>query len=213
MRQAVVAGGTGLVGGHVLDELAAWRVPTLAVARNEGAPRPGIRWQRVDLAALTAKDIPPGTDAAFCCLGTTIKVAGSQAEFRRVDHDLVLAFAAACREAGVPQLHVVSAAGADPRSRIFYSRVKGETECDLEALGFPTLALYRPSLLDGQRTQSRAGEGGALAVARLLRPILPAGLRPVAASAVARAMVRAAQSAPEKGVMRVSSKQIARAGS
>lgn len=211
MKRAIVAGGTGLVGGHLLEELSWKRVPTLALARRAGPPKPGVEWRLADLEALTPADIPAGTDAAFCCLGTTIKVAGSQQEFRRVDHGLVLAFARACRDAGVAQLHVVSAKGANPRSRIFYSRVKGEVERDLRALGFPTLVLYRPSLLDGARPTPRPGEGFGMAVARILGPLLPADVRPVRASAVARAMVLGARAAPA-GTKVLSSKQVARAG-
>lgn len=80
-----MAGGTGLVGGHLLGELSHRGTPTLAVARRKGPALAGVAWLVKDLAALTARDVPVGTDAAFCCLGTTIKVAGSQAEFRRVD--------------------------------------------------------------------------------------------------------------------------------
>lgn len=207
-----MAGGTGLVGSHLLGELSRRGLPTRAVARRQGPALDGVEWLVQDLGALTATDVPTGTDAAFCCLGTTIKAAGSQAEFQRVDHDLVLAFAKACRDAGVPQLHVVSAAGADPSSRIFYSRVKGEIERDLQALGFPTLGLYRPSLLDGERAQPRTGERIGLAVARALRPLLPAGTRPVPAAVVARAMLARAQ-AGEPGAVVVPSKRIALLGS
>lgn len=212
MKQAVVVGGTGLVGSHLLGQLSDRRIPTVAFARRDGPPRPAVDWQVRDLAALTASDIPPGTDAAFCCLGTTIKAAGSPEGFRRVDHGLVLAFARACRDAGVPQLHTVSAMGANPKSRIFYSRVKGEAERDLEALGFPTLVVYRPSLLDGDRPERRPGEGAGLAVARALRPLLPRNYRPIHAATVARAMVLGARASPP-GVSVLPSHLVARAGS
>jgi uncharacterized protein YbjT (DUF2867 family) len=211
MRQAVVAGGTGLVGGHLLDQLSSAGVPTMAYARREGPPRPGVAWRVLDLAGLDASSVPPGTEAAFCCLGTTIRKAGSQAEFRRVDHDLVLAFARACREAGVPQLHAVSAAGADVASRIFYSRVKGETERDLKQLGFPTLALYRPSLIGGDRAERRPAEAFAMGAARVLSPILPAAIRLVPAAAIARTLLETARRAPP-GVTIVPSRDIVRSG-
>lgn len=209
--KAAVAGGTGLVGGHLLDELAWHRTPTVAFGRRAGPPRPALEWRVTDLAALGPDDIPAGTDAAFCCLGTTLKAAGSREAFRAVDHGLVLAFARACRAAGVPQLHVVSAMGSSPASPFFYSRVKGEAERDLRALGFPTLVLYRPSLIDGERGERRPGEGAALAFGRALRPLLPGNARPVHAKAIARAMLLGARAAPP-GTTVLLSKQVARAG-
>ena len=209
--RAVVAGGTGLVGSHLLDELAWRRVPTLALGRREGRPRPALEWRVKDLAALGPGDIPAGTDVAFCCLGTTLRAAGSQEAFRAVDHGMVLAFARACRAAGVTQFHAVSAMGASLRSPFFYSRVKGEAERDLQALGFPTLVLYRPGLIDGERAERRPGEGAALAFGRALRPLLPGNARPVRAQAIARAMVLGARAAPP-GTTVLASRQVARAG-
>jgi uncharacterized protein YbjT (DUF2867 family) len=212
MKRAIVVGGTGLVGRHLLDQLSERRVPTLALARTPGQPRPSVEWRKVDLLHVGAADVPARTDAAFCALGTTIKQAGSQEAFRAVDHGLVLAFAQACRAAGVPQLHVVSAMGASPRSAFFYNRVKGEVERDLKALGFPTLVVYRPSLILGEREARRPGEGLATGVMVPLAPLLPGDLKPIRASTIARAMVLGARAAPA-GTIVLSSKQVQRAGS
>ncbi|MEK6976752.1 MAG: oxidoreductase [Candidatus Thermoplasmatota archaeon] len=209
--RAVVAGGTGLVGGALLAELAARAIPALALGRRAGTARPGIQWRQADLAALHAADIPTGTTAAFCCLGTTIKVAGSPEAFRAVDHGMVLSFATACRGAGVPSFAVVSAAGADAASRIFYSRVKGEMERDLAALGFPSLAVLRPGLLLGERSEPRAMERVAIGVARSLRPVLPAAWRGVEATIVARALL-AATEAGRPGVRRIGNAELQRLG-
>ncbi len=207
---AIVAGGTGLVGSALLDELASRRVETLAVTRRVGEPRIGVLWKCTSLADLQARDVPEGTTAAFCALGTTIgNVGGSQEEFRRVDHELVLSYAKACRKAGVPVFVAVSAAGADPQSRIFYNRVKGETERDLEALGFPSLTLLRPGLLLGDRVEKRRLERAMVAVTRALRPVLPGVARGAEASDVARAMVAAANEG-RAGVRVVGNREIAR---
>jgi uncharacterized protein YbjT (DUF2867 family) len=115
----------------------------------------------------------------FCCLGTTIKAAGSQQAFRRVDFDYVLAIARWARTAGARRFLVVSALGADPSSRIFYNRVKGEMEQALDALALPSLVVLRPSLLDGDRREVRPGERLTLALTRPLRSLLPGAIRPV----------------------------------
>lgn len=206
--RAVVIGATGLVGGALVRELVAAGHETTALARREGAP--GASWRIVEMAALSAQDVPDA-DAAFCCLGTTIRTAGSQEAFRAVDHALVLRFARACRERGIPQLHVVSSMGADPASRAFYARVKGEMERDVQALGFPTLRLYRPSLLLGERAESRPAERVGIAAARILGPVIPARYRGIRAEVVARAMAREA-AAGSTGARVLRSDEIARIG-
>jgi uncharacterized protein YbjT (DUF2867 family) len=150
----------------------------------------------VDFSALPP--LPPAT-VAFCALGTTIKVAGSQAAFRAVDFDAVLAFAQAAKAAGVRTFAAVSALGASATSSNFYSRVKGEAEAALGALGFETLILARPSLLVGDRAAlgqpERFGEKLGLAISRPLGPLIPAAWRPIRGETVARALLRAAATA------------------
>ena len=132
---------------------------------------------------------------AFCCLGTTIKVAGSQAAFRAVDFDAVLHFARAAQRAGVRRFGVVSALGASASSASFYNRVKGEMEAELATLGFSSLVIARPSLLAGDRAPlgqpQRLGERLALAVAAPLATFIPLAWRPIEAATVARALLRA----------------------
>lgn len=204
---AVVVGGTGLVGEALLQELSARQVRTTAIARRTGTPRMHVLWNCTDIGALEARDIPAGATMAFCALGTTIAVAGSQQAFRAVDHGLVLAFAKACRRAGIPAFALVSAAGADPDSRIFYNRVKGDVERDVAALGFPSLAILRPSLLLGKRQQRRRLERIGMAAMRVLRPLLPRRVRAVEATIVARALLRAAEEA-RPGVRIVGNREI-----
>jgi uncharacterized protein YbjT (DUF2867 family) len=151
----------------------------------------------VDIARLEEESLPAAEDA-FCCLGTTIKKAGSQEAFRAVDHDAVLAFARAAKRAGVRRFLVVTALGADARSSVFYNRVKGEAEQALQALGFESLVILRPSLLLGDRAESRPGERAAIVASRVLGPLLrPFGSRPIEARTVARAMTALAQAAPQ----------------
>lgn len=153
---------------------------------------PKLTRHRVDFKALPAL---PRVGEAFIALGTTIKAAGSQEAFRAVDFDAVLAVAKAAKAAGATRLGVVSAMGADARSKVFYSRVKGEMEEALSALGFETLVIARPSLLVGDREAlgqpARIGEELGLKVSRWLSPLIPDNYRPIEARAVARALLSA----------------------
>ncbi|WP_326938749.1 MULTISPECIES: nucleoside-diphosphate sugar epimerase [unclassified Acidovorax] len=151
----------------------------------------------MDFAALPA--LPP-VDDVYITLGTTIAAAGSQSAFRAVDHDAVLATARAARAAGATRCGVVTAMGANPHSRIFYNRVKGEVERDLQALGFETLVIARPSLLIGERTAlqqaPRHAESLSITLFRWLDPVLPARYRARPGADVAHALVHAVQSLP-----------------
>ena len=201
-RIALVSGASGLVGGHLLPLLLAdaayERVITLA--RRQVDTRHVKLDQRVlDLGALDAVADPPHVDDAFCCIGTTIKKAGSQEAFRRVDYDYVLAFARAAQRAGARQFLLVTALGADPASRIFYSRVKGEIEQAVRELPFQGIHIFRPSFLMGERAQARLAERIGVPVARVLAPLLIGPLRryrPIKAADVARAMLQVAKEAP-----------------
>lgn len=144
-----------------------------------------------------------GVDAVFCALGTTIKVAGSQERFRYVDHDLPLLAARVAHARNVPHYLLVSALGANARSRVFYNRVKGETEKDLRAIGFRTLTIARPSLLLGDRAEYRLGER----VAAKLGWLMPRSMKPVQAKDVARAMIASAFD-DRPGVRVIESKQM-----
>lgn len=128
----------------------------------------------------------------YCCLGTTIKQAGSQAAFRRVDFDFPVALARAAARDGAKRLLVVSALGANARSGVFYNRVKGEMEEAVRAAGVTKTIFFRPSLLVGPRVETRIGERIGQVVGALLGPLL-GRYRPIHADLVAAAMLKAAQ--------------------
>lgn len=183
-----VAGATGLVGRETVRALLAEPAFVRVVAwtrRPSGLHDPRLDERIVDFEQLEAAFAHSLTEAAVCCLGTTIKTAGSKERFRRVDYEYVLAFARAARRAGAKHFVVVTALGANPRSALFYNRVKGELEESLAALPFESLSIVRPSLLLGERAELRVGE-------RLFTPlarVLPRRYRGIQAGTVARAIV------------------------
>jgi len=201
-RTALLAGATGLVGSHVLELLladATWD-HLVTVGRRTASRRHDKLEQRIlDLAALDAVADLPHADDVFCCLGTTIRQAGSQAAFRRVDYEFVVALARAGLRLGATQFLLVSAISADPDSRVFYSGVKGDVEVAIRKLPYRAVQIFRPGLLLGKRSEFRLGERIAMIAAPLVQPLLVSRLRrlrSIQASDVARAMVRIASEAP-----------------
>ena len=188
---ALLAGASGLIGRELANHWTGPGLLHLLVRRDLPTRAPLQRVYVVDFAALPPL---PQAEMAFCCLGTTIKAARSQSAFRDVDQGAVLAFARAAQHAGVRHFGVVSALGADPGSRTFYNRVKGEMEAELATLGFASLLIARPSLLSGDRAAlgqpQRLAERLALALSTPLTPLIPKAWRPIAAATVARALLR-----------------------
>lgn len=204
-KTTLLAGATGLVGSAVLPLLLAdARVGKVIALVRRPLPvqHPKLeQWQ--DDRLLDALR-PETADAVICCLGTTIRKAGSQAAFCAVDKDLPVGIAHWARAQGVPTFCLISALGADVRSHIFYSRVKGEVEQEIEALGFPDLAIFRPSVLDGPRQEKRAGERAGIAVLKLLGPLLAGRMenfRLMPHTVLAQALVHAALQ-PRPGIRR-----------
>ena len=218
-RTALLVGATGLVGRALLPLLLrnpSYELVHVWVRRPlaDMPPQPKLRVQVVDFANLPQS--LPKMDDVYIALGTTIKVAGSEAAFRQVDFDFVVNSARAAEAAGASRLAVVSALGADARSRVFYNRVKGDMQAALATLGYASLSIAQPSLLIGDRAALgqpvRAGEVWA---ARLLGPVMrlvPAGVRPIQAQAVASAMLWA-NLAGQPGVRILSSAQMQSAAS
>ena len=195
-RSILVLGATGLVGGEALTLLlgdpAFDRVVVLSRRPLDwpGGARPGtLEEVVVPLDRMQERREAFAVDQVLCALGTTIRVAGSQEAFRRVDHDYPLEAARLALAGGATHYLVVSAMGANAASRIFYNRVKGEVERDLRALPFRSLTIAQPSLLLGARAEFRLGEE----VAKRLGWMIPGRYRPIEARDVAAALVRAAR--------------------
>ncbi|MBX3657469.1 MAG: NAD(P)H-binding protein [Ramlibacter sp.] len=189
----MVAGATGLVGREILQGLLA--DDSVATVHSLGRRPLPLQHNKLTQHTVDFKALPalPRVDEAFVALGTTIKVAGSQAAFRAVDFEAIVAVAQAARASGATKIGVVSAMGADPASTIFYNRVKGETEEALRGLGFASLIIARPSFLAGDRSTLgqplRSGEKLALRVSTWLKPLIPANYRSIDVRKVAAALL------------------------
>jgi uncharacterized protein YbjT (DUF2867 family) len=176
VRIALV-GATGLVGRRVIELASAGdEVRIVGIARREVPLPPGARMEMFVAEPAKWGEVLDAVRprALICALGTTWKKAGrDEAAFRAVDHDLVLATAETAKRAGVPNMVVVSAAGADARSKSLYMRVKGETEEALSRVGFKRLDILHPGLLRGTRTDDlRLAERAAIIAAPLIDPLL-----------------------------------------
>jgi uncharacterized protein YbjT (DUF2867 family) len=215
----LLAGATGLVGRALLARLlAADRQQSVTVLARKPLPAPLARDPRLTVLVGDSATLVGQASAAgdvYIALGTTIKVAGSEAAFRAVDFELVVATARAARQAGARRLAVVSALGADRGSRVFYNRVKGEMEDAVEALGYDALVIARPSLLIGDRAAlgqpTRRGEVWAVRLLGPLLPLVPASVRPIEAATVAEAMIAALEEA-KPGTRVLSSAALQRLG-
>lgn len=213
-RSALLAGATGLIGGHILQALLAdpgvAKVQVLA-RRPLSISHAKLRVDVVDFARLPA--VEP-VDEAYLALGTTIKVAGSQEAFRAVDLDANLAVAKAAIAAGAQRIALVSAVGANAKSSVFYNRVKGELEDALKAMNLGALVIAQPSLLMGDRKAlnqpTRLGEELGAPLMKLLSPVLPRSFRPVEGRAVALSLVKTLPSA--HGLVVLSSDELGRIG-
>ncbi len=181
---AIISGANGLTGRALVAQLArdARYGRVIACVRKPAEFDLNVTGHIVDFDALInspeafarsfEKLDGTSTIHAFCCLGTTIKIAGSQDAFRRVDFDSVLAFTKAVKSLGARHIGVISALGASPKSSVFYSRVKGEMEAAVAGVGIARTHFIRPSFLDGDRSQSRPGEQIGIVATKLLTPVL-----------------------------------------
>jgi len=196
----LLAGASGLTGGHVLDELlgAPDFSRVIAVTRRPLArEHPRLANRIVQFERMEAQLQGVTCDVALCCLGTTLARAGSRENFREVDVDYVVAFARTALAARARRFVVMSSAGADPRSRNFYLRTKGEMEQELEAVGFPALDILQPGLLLAWRREMRLLELAAMAFMPLVNPFLlgkRAAFRGISARRVAAAVLGATRS-------------------
>ena len=200
MKTALVAGASGLIGRYLLNELldsGNYQQVKALLRKPVKKVHPVFQQVPFDYAKPDASLVD--AEVVFCCLGTTLKKAGSKDAFRKVDFQYPLDLAKMAFENGCKRFAIVTAIGSDKNSRFFYSRVKGELEQELQKIPFESLHVYRPSMLLGPRSEFRVGEEIGKTFMKVAGFLFPKNYRAVHASQVANAMV-SDDMHPEKGI-------------
>jgi len=213
-RKALLVGSSGLIGGYCLQNLiddptysevtAMVRKPLLKTHRKLKEVVTKFDNLEHELSNIQAQDV-------YCCIGTTIKKAGSREAFKKIDLSLVVTVAELMKKQGAEQFLVISAMGANRDSKVFYNRTKGEMEAALQKLDYPCLRIIRPSLLLGPRKEFRFGEKIGVLLTPVLKPFLMGSLKkykPIEANKVAGFMVKTGNEEPASGVHIYESDQI-----
>ena len=198
-KTALILGSSGLVGKELLDLCLKSEVYEKVITPVR-APLAIQDEKRIEL--IIDFEMPPWEDLfpvdhVYCCLGTTIKKAGSKSNFIKVDHDFPLAFAGAAKKWGVEQFSVITAAGVSANSKIFYNKVKGELESNIKALDLKGTLIFQPSLLLGNRNEFRLGERVFSAFAKILSWITPSSIKAIHCKKVAKSMLEKTISAKD----------------
>jgi uncharacterized protein YbjT (DUF2867 family) len=189
MKTALIAGATGLIGNHLLTLLLSGDrySKVIAITRKPLPDHPKLVQTTADMGEVASYGAYRADDV-YCCLGTTIAVAGSKENFRKVDFVYPTTMANAMLANGASQYLLVSALGANRKASIFYNRVKGEVEEDITHAGYRAVHIFRPSLLLGNRSEKRTGEDAAKVFYKVFGILIPKKYKGIEAAKVARAM-------------------------
>lgn len=194
-KVAVLAGSTGLIGSQLLELLLSdnYYEKIIALSRkpikSSHSKLENIVVTKSDWNAITHIQ----ADDVFCCLGTTIKNAGTKEAFRQVDFEYPLQLAKSFKTSGATGYYLVTALGADKNSSVFYNKVKGEVEAAIAEVGFVSFHIFRPSLLLGDRKEQRAGEDAAKLFYKIFGFLIPNKFKAIDSAKVARAMLKIAK--------------------
>ena len=196
MKTALIAGSTGLIGKQLLELVLddPYYSEVKAISRKPIAiANPKFKNIVLDSDGLEANADQLKADDVFCCLGTTIRNAGSKAAFRKIDYEYPLELARITKSQGASQYLLVTALGSDKNSSVFYNKVKGEVEDAIDAINFQTHHIFRPSLLMGPRSESRSGEEAAKVFFRYFGFLVPLKYKGIESIKVAKAMLHFAK--------------------
>jgi uncharacterized protein YbjT (DUF2867 family) len=194
--KAIVVGASGLVGSKLLTMLlnhAEYEEVLVVVRKDLGLTHKKLTQLVINFDELSKYEVSLTGHAVFSCLGTTNAQTPDKSQYRKIDHDYPLEIAKLAKKNGVEQFHLVSAVGADSKSTVFYSKLKGELEEDLKSVGLKSLNIYQPSFLYGGRKDRRVVETILIDLFKVIDPLLFGGLkkyRSITADAIANAMCR-----------------------
>ncbi|MBM4760925.1 oxidoreductase [Bacillus sp. B15-48] len=214
-KTALLIGATGLVGQELLKillETSLYEKIIVLTRRKVNVQHPKLLQIVAGFDQLANHEADYSVDDVYCCLGTTIKKAGSQEEFKKVDYTYPVELAKLTKQAGATSFLIISALGADPHSKIFYNRTKGAVEEAIKSVGFPALHIFQPSLLLGDRQEFRFGEKVGVLLSPVYSPFMVGTLKkykPIQAADVAQAMFYAGQ-LEETGIFTYPSDEIFR---
>jgi uncharacterized protein YbjT (DUF2867 family) len=195
-KTATIIGATGLIGSHLLQQLQdddTFKSVNILVRRSVGLTHPKVKEMIIDFEDLEAfKSGIKESDVVFCAVGTTNKkVKGNKEAYRKVDYDIPVHAARFAEEEGCSQFLLVSAIGANSKSKNFYTKLKGQVEDTIKQMNIPTILFFRPSLLLGNRKEARIGESIGKWIMKPLSFLVPSKMKPIQAADVAGAMVKA----------------------
>ncbi|RYU91749.1 oxidoreductase [Emticicia agri] len=194
MKTALIVGATGLIGNHLTQKILnhpSYSTVKVLVRKSLDFQHPKLEQIVIDFDNFNQSLVV--ADDIFCCLGTTMKQAGSKEAFYKVDFTYPFEIAKAALQNGASQYVIVTAMGADEKSMFYYNRVKGEIEKAISDLHYPALLIFRPSLLLGERKKSRAGEGFATILMKTFNFLIPDNYKAIKGETVANAMLAMAQ--------------------
>jgi len=195
MKKAIIVGATGLIGAQVLELLLKENSyeKVIAITRKPiGITDDKLYNLVINFSNLRDHVDQIKGDDVFCCLGTTIKQAGSKEAFRKVDLEYPLSLAGISKAQGATQFLLITALGADKNSSIFYNKVKGEVEEKIDKVGFNSFQIFQPSMLLGERKDERSAESIGQSVMKMLNFAIPLKYKAIESSKVARAMIKIA---------------------
>jgi len=197
-KTATLIGATGLIGSQILQRLLEdpdFTIIKVLVRRPFDLTHPKVQLILLDFADEAAYQAAiAGSDVVFCSVGTTLKqVNGDMVAYRKIDYDIPVNAARFCAATACPKFLLVSSIGADSQSRNFYLKLKGEVEEKVGSLGLPTVSIFRPSMLLGQRAEFRLGEKIGQVLMGVLGFLIPAQYKAIDVKTVAKAMVTVAK--------------------
>lgn len=196
LKKAIIAGATGLIGNHLLSILlnaTEYNEVLIVVRKSLALKHPKLRQLVINFDALPDYADQIKGDVLFCCMGTTRKKTPDRKEYYKIDHDYPVMLGEIAKKNNIPQFHLISAIGANPKSAVFYTRMKGEIEEDLKELHLPALFLYQPSMIAGNRQEHRSMEKTLITVWKFINPLLIGGLkkyRSIEGETIARALYK-----------------------